>query len=130
MPVNLPEPQEPRKLAVEIYQQNPIQNFTVEILNGCGDKGIAGKLSDFMRSHRMDVVRAENADNFDYTQTMIIQKNENVSALESTASALGFDVHDRNRVLIKPDPASDVDLTIIIGRDYASLPALKPVLIP
>ena len=41
--VKFPESDEPRRLAAEIHDLNPVQNIKVEVLNGCGIKGIAAK---------------------------------------------------------------------------------------
>ena len=70
-------PNQPR-LAVEIYEKKPIMDIEVEILNGCGVSGLASKVSDLLRDNNIDVVRSENADNFNYTQTMLILRNENL----------------------------------------------------
>ena len=57
---------DPRPLAVDVYQKNPIQNIKVEVLNGCGLKGIAARTADFLRANHVDVVRSDNADHHDY----------------------------------------------------------------
>ncbi len=75
--VTFPTTDEVTKLATEIYEANPILDIEVEILNGCGEPGIAARFSEFLRDKRVDVVRSENADNFDYTKTVLIQRNEN-----------------------------------------------------
>ncbi len=121
MDVTFPETPDTPKLAAEIYEQNPITDIKIEVLNGCGVSGVAGKISDFLREYQLDVVRSENADHFEYNETLIVQKNENIGALQTVAQALGFDINDRTRVLVQPDPASDVALSVIIGKDYANL---------
>jgi hypothetical protein len=126
--VSFPAEPEPARLAVEIYEQNPILDIEVEVLNGCGEAGLASRVSDFLRTNRIDVVRAENADHFAYTQTLLIQRNENVEALQKVAATLGFNPEDKRHVLIQPDAASDVDLTLIIGQDYRTIPPLNKFL--
>lgn len=121
MDVTFPASKDVPKLAVEIYEENPILDIKVEVLNGCGVKGVAGIMSDFLRENQLDVVRAENADHFEYNETLIIQRNEDIRALQTVAQAMGFDMNDRTRVLVKPDPSLDVSLTVIIGKDYANL---------
>ena len=67
--VKFPEIDSPKMLAKELYNSDPIKNIKVEILNGCGIKGIAAKTSEFLRSkHRIDVIRSDNAEynNFNY----------------------------------------------------------------
>lgn len=64
--VVFPEIEEKPRLAIEVYEQNPIKDIKVEVLNGCGIKGIAAKASDFLRQQQVDVVRSDNADKYDY----------------------------------------------------------------
>ena len=81
--VNFPKNNEPRKLAADVHDLNPIQNIKVEVLNGCGIKGIAAKTAKFLLlEYQVDVVRADNADNHDYAHTLIILRNEKLEALE------------------------------------------------
>ena len=58
--VTFPTTDEVPKLATEIYEANPILDIEVEILNGCGEPGIAARFSEFLRDKRVDVVRSEN----------------------------------------------------------------------
>jgi hypothetical protein len=121
MNVTFPETSDQSLLAVDIYEENPVLDIEVEVLNGCGITGVAGEISEFLRERQFDVVRSENADHFQYTRTLIIQRNENVDGLAAVVKALNIKLDDRSRVLIQPDPASDVDVTLIIGSDYRSI---------
>ncbi len=111
-------------LATQYYEMNPIQDIEIEILNGCGEAGLAAKFSDYLRSQQIDVVRSENADHFNYTTTLIIQRNEMVEYVRKVATALDIDITDENRVIVIPDPKRDVDITLILGKDYTDI---KPV---
>ncbi|MFQ6614620.1 MAG: LytR C-terminal domain-containing protein [Fidelibacterota bacterium] len=111
----------PPKLAAEAYEENPILDIQVEVLNGCGERGIAARMADFLRTRQIDVVRSENANSFDYTRTQIISRNENVEALQKVAGSLGFDIRDKTRVRIEPSSDADVDVTIIVGKDFKSI---------
>ncbi|NOZ75986.1 MAG: LytR C-terminal domain-containing protein [FCB group bacterium] len=113
--------QTPPKLAAEAYEENPILDIEVEVLNGCGEQGIAARMSDFLRTHQIDVVRSENANSFDYTRTQVISRNENVEALKKVAGSLGFDIRDKSRVRIEPTSDADVDVTVIVGKDFNSI---------
>lgn len=112
------------QLAIDIYAANPILDIKVEVLNGCGEKGLAAKISDFLRTEHIDVVRSENADNFDYERTILIQRSDNLFNLKTTAKALNFDINDEARVISRPSSTADVDLTLILGKDYRSV---KPI---
>lgn len=113
------------QLAVDIYEANPILNIKVEVLNGCGEKGIAGKIADFLRTEHIDVVRSENANNFEYERTTLIQRSDDLFNLKTVANALNFDINDEDRVIIQPSSTSDVDLTLILGKDYRSVKPIK-----
>ena len=78
------------KLATEIYEANPVMDIQIEILNGCGEPGIAAKFSDLLRNIRVDVVRSENADHFDYDKTILIQRNENIFGMKHVAKCSWF----------------------------------------
>ena len=126
--VTFPTTDEVPKLATEIYEANPILDIEVEILNGCGEPGIAARFSEFLRDKRVDVVRSENADNFDYTKTVLIQRNENTSGLKYVADALKFDMKNSARVMTAIDSNSDVDITLVIGKDFRSINSIKSYL--
>ena len=81
-----------------------------------------------MRDQRVDVVRSENADNFDYATTVLIQRNENTLGLKHVAGALKFDIKNSERVMTVIDPSSDVDITLVIGKDFKSINSIKSYL--
>ena len=117
-------PNQPR-LAVEIYEKKPIMDIEVEILNGCGVLGLASKVSDLLRDNNIDVVRSENADNFNYTQTMLILRNENLEELNYVAKSLGLNPTEDPRVIHQPDESLSVDLTLILGKDFSSIKSIQ-----
>tara|TARA_B110000014_G_C20003024_1_gene519851 strand:+ start:179 stop:586 length:408 start_codon:yes stop_codon:yes gene_type:complete len=119
--VNFPESNEPRKLAADVHALNPIQNIKVEILNGCGIKGIASKTAEFLLlEHQVDVVRADNADNHNYPNTLIILRNERLEAIELLRKSFGISKGDQTVIQTEPDESLGVDVTIIIGKDINS----------
>ncbi len=124
--VTFPEIDEPKMLAKEIYNEDPVKDIKVEILNGCGIKGIAAKTSDFLRSkHRIDVVRSDNADKFDYSQTLIIGRNEELDKILSVSKAFDISVNNSSQIQHIPDEVLGVDVTIIIGKDINSFPKIS-----
>jgi hypothetical protein len=119
--VNFPESSEPRKLAADVHALNPIQNIKVEILNGCGIKGIASKTAEFLLlEHQVDVVRADNADNHNYPNTLIILRNEKLEAIELLRKSFGISKSNQTVIQTEPDESLGVDVTIIIGKDIDS----------
>ena len=113
-------------LASEIFDENPVLDIEIEVRNGCGENGLAGEISDFLRSNQFDVIRSEDADHFGYTKTLLISRNENYEAIKLVSSFLGFDIEDNSRVLIQPDESIGADLTLILGKDYLSI---NPILL-
>ena len=69
--VKFPSLSDTPKLATEIYDANPLMDVEIEILNGCGEPGLAAKFSQLLRNERVDVVRSENADHFEYEKTIL-----------------------------------------------------------
>ena len=100
----------------------------IEILNGCGEPGLAAQFSQLLRNKRVDVVRSENADHFEYEKTMLIQRNENVDGMKYVAAVLDFDINNPEKVMMSVDPNGDVDLTLIIGKDYLSISSIQSYL--
>lgn len=127
--VNIPKPdisnEQTYQSAVELYEANPISDITIEILNGCGEKGIAGITADFLRLESIDVVRSENADNFDYDKSLLIQHSDDLTNLKTVAEILDFSISDSEHIVFRPESDSDVDLTLIIGRDYRAIKPLR-----
>ena len=123
--VKFPTMSDTPKLATELYAADPVLDIQIEILNGCGTPGIAAKFSQFLRDKRVDVVRSENADHFEYEKTILIQRTENVNGMQHVAEALKFDIKNPDQVITSVDPNLDVDLTLIIGKDYNSISAIK-----
>ncbi|OUX31526.1 MAG: hypothetical protein CBE24_05090 [bacterium TMED264] len=121
--VTFPEIDAPKMLAKELYSVDPIKNIKVEILNGCGIKGIAAKTSEFLRSeHRIDVIRSDNADKYDYSKTIIIGRNENLDKILSVSKAFNISINNSKHIRHVPDETLGVDVTIILGKDINSFP--------
>ena len=122
--ITFPPISDPPSLST-IYENNPINESSVEVLNGCGVQGMAGKFSRFLRNNNIDVLYFDDADHYNYNHTLIITRTGNVQILYKVSSLLGFDVKDKTHILNKPNSGSEFDLTVIIGSDYASI---KPVM--
>ena len=117
---------EPRRLAKDVYQKNPIQNIKVEVLNGCGLKGIAAQTAEFLRENHVDVVRSDNADHYDYPNTVIISRNENVESLKAVSKSFGVTMDDKTHIITDdPDESLGVDVTVILGKDITNFTAIS-----
>ena len=126
--VTFPEVVNQPRLAVEVFEKNPIQNIKVEVLNGCGVQGLAGKTTEFLRLKQVDVVRSDDADHHNYPKTVIIQRNENIESLKRVSDSFGVLMDDKSRIKIVPDETLGVDVTVILGKDYESFPEFNSFL--
>ena len=124
--VSFPEIDEPKMLAKELYSVDPIKDIKVEILNGCGIKGIAARTSEYLRSkYRIDVVRSDNADRYDYSKTIIIGRNEDLNKILSVSEAFGLSINNSDHIQHVPDETLGVDVTIIVGKDINSFQTIS-----
>ena len=123
--VNFPEKDIPRRLAKDVYNENPLQDVKVEILNGCGIKGIAANTASFLRNeHQINVIRSDNADNHDYTNTIIITRREELETRKLLCRSFGIPLDNETVLRHEPDETKDLDATIIIGKDIHTYPEI------
>ncbi|MBO8141867.1 MAG: LCP family protein [Firmicutes bacterium] len=87
---------------------------TLEVLNGGGSAGMAGRAADLLRRSGYDVVRTGNAPGgFRYERTQIIVNRPGV-AVEPLVRLLGGQVSYAGQ-----DPSeTGADVTVILGRDF------------
>ena len=95
--------------------EDPGARFRVQILNGTGKPGLAHTVKRGLLRMGIDVIEADNADHFDYTESVIIARRRDVD-VEALAAALGC----RNVIEQLKDDALE-DATLILGHDYESL---------
>ncbi len=126
--VTFPEVVDQPRLAVEVFEKNPIQDIKVEVLNGCVVQGLAGITTEFLRLKQVDVVRSDDADHHNYPKTVIIQRNENIESLKRVSDSFGILMDDKSRIKIVPDETLGVDVTVILGKDYESFPEFNSFL--
>ncbi|HUU27512.1 MAG TPA: LytR C-terminal domain-containing protein [archaeon] len=85
----------------------------VRILNGCGVPGAGRTMSSHLRDLHFDVVSAENAENFSYEQTLVIDHSGRPEVGQAVAEALGC-----SRLSANVDDMALVDVTVILGQDW------------
>ena len=56
------------------------------------------------------------------------KENEKTSGLKYVADALNFDIKNSKQVITSIDPNSDVDITLVIGKDFNSINSIKSYL--
>jgi hypothetical protein len=92
----------------------PRERVRVEVLNAGGVAGLAREVMNLLREDGFDVVQFGNAGSFDRDSTVVIDRVGREEMAEGVANALGI----RN-VLSEPDPNLFVDVTVLLGRDWA-----------
>ncbi len=109
-----------------VREENPAQLMgdviQVEVRNGAGQAGLAGTVTRYLRRRGFDVVESGNYRSFDEPVTFVIDRVGNPEACRRLANALGLPP-DRIREDLRPDLF--LDASVVIGRDYASLPPFR-----
>ena len=116
--------EEPTSLMHQIKTHSQDKIIQIEVLNGCGDKGIADLYATFLRKNNFDVIDYKNADNFDYNSSKIIVHNNNLY-VENVADL--FKIDSKNIDYFLDDDNIIHDITFIVGKDYKSLDSYNNV---
>ncbi|MBI45492.1 MAG: hypothetical protein CMG66_04940 [Candidatus Marinimicrobia bacterium] len=95
----------------------------IEVLNGCGESGVANLFTKFLRAEEYDVIEIKNADKFDYQETTILYHKKDMQKKAKRLSNL-LDVKDSN---VKFNKDSVWDLSVIIGNDYKELNSFEKI---
>lgn len=98
------------------------RDIRVEILNGCGTPGIAGQMGEKLREFGVDVMTLGNAENFNFPETMVIDRMGKIERGRQIAAILGTSNVIQQKT---PDAYRLEEVTIIIGRDYEELEIWK-----
>lgn len=103
----------------------PTEHYiNLQILNGCGEKGIANKLADKIEMMAkpplaVRVIDTDNFDNFGVEKSFIISRHENLTAANLMAEQLGLDKAVTYRAI--DDNYLDIGATLVLGTDYQVL---------
>lgn len=87
----------------------------VEVLNGCGVRGIAEEVAGGLRDEGFDVLFLGNAEDFEYSRTLVVDRCGDRSKALAVRAALGG-----GRVIHQVGEAFFVDVTVIVGSDLAT----------
>ena len=115
-------PQDPLR---PVEPETVLRPLQIEVLNGCGVSGIANTYTEFLRAQGFDVVKTDNyieggAVRFNITTTVVVDRRGQEKHARQIARALGLGA---DRVLSEPSDAYLIDATVILGADFASVPA-------
>ncbi|MBN2789656.1 MAG: LytR C-terminal domain-containing protein [Candidatus Delongbacteria bacterium] len=90
----------------------------VSILNGCGKSGLASEWKTRLRNIKYDIRETGNADK-NYINSIILSRIKNMKPAFDLAKKLG--ITDNNVILQINKDIVDIDVTLIIGKDYKNL---------
>lgn len=96
------------------YEDNPVR---VQVLNGCGTRGLGSLVTDCLRSKGFDVRETGNASRYDYSRTQVLNRTSDQAAGRVVADSLGVAsvAYSSDRSLV------DIEVTVIIGKDHEKL---------
>lgn len=86
----------------------------IQVLNGSGIPELAQRATAVLRAQGLDVVQIGNADGQAYPHTLILQRRGSAGVAQQVAAVLGS-----GRVMQQLDASLLVDVTVVLGRDYA-----------
>jgi anionic cell wall polymer biosynthesis LytR-Cps2A-Psr (LCP) family protein len=89
--------------------------YTVEILNGTPQKGVAKKTAEIFQSFGFDVISVGNADRDDYDKTIVLDRLSNPEAAKSVAAVIRCNSISGQG---GQGTASTADFTVILGDDF------------
>lgn len=127
-PASLPVEEKP---VIKEPLLTPVQRkVQVEVLNGCGEDGVAKVVAEKLKANDFDVINSGNyiqkgKVKFDQPTTKIIDQvgsGDNKSSAKEIARLMGVD-YDNIESIKHKSPIADI--TIIIGRDYKKLDVFR-----
>jgi LCP family protein required for cell wall assembly len=93
-----------------LFQELPAK---VEVLNGSGVSGAAGRVADQLRQAGFEVERTDNAPKSDYGRSMVITHKGKTEPAQRIAKLLRCDDIVQGR-----ESKDGIDITVIVGRNY------------
>jgi hypothetical protein len=88
----------------------------VQVLNGSGEGGVAGRLASYLREGGFHVVEVRNADRDDYFATLVVARREDPASALAVARYLG------GPPVIRQAWGSDqAEVTVVLGSDRSRL---------
>ena len=94
----------------------------VQVLNGCGVDGVAKNFVSFLNRENYLVTNVDNADNFNYANSIIYLNGDHAEEALAIAGLLGIPTE---RILPANGKWKEYHITVIIGKDYRSLKVAK-----
>jgi LCP family protein required for cell wall assembly len=106
----------PAMAGAEPQELMQIENAKVSVLNGSGVPGLATRTSEYLASQGVNVVNTGDATE-QYSATTITSYTGNPYTIYYLVELMGI---SENRIYIRFDPNSQVDVEVILGYDWAN----------
>jgi hypothetical protein len=110
-----------RAAAPKSSAPRPAGRVRVEVLNASGVPGLARKGTEVLRDGGFDVVSYGNAPGFAPDTSLVLDRVGRMELARSVADAVQVP-----RVYARPDSNVYVDVTVVLGRDWAAENADQP----
>lgn len=101
---------------IEYLQPTLEGSAVVEVQNGSGIRRAGERVSNFLSQKGFDVLFVGNADDFDYSETIVIDCIGDISKARGVASLLNC-----NNVIRQVEVSPLVEVRVIVGKDIAEL---------
>jgi hypothetical protein len=93
----------------------PSERVRVEVLNASGVPGLARRGTEMLRDGGFDVVSYGNGQGYAPDSSLVMDRIGRMELARSVADAMGVP-----RVYARPDSNVYVDVTVVLGRDWAA----------
>ena len=90
----------------------------VEVLNGCGESGLASGMTDYLRSRGFDVVKSGNYDGFGVESSIVISRIDDIGPAKQVVRAIGL---SESAIASDPDPGLFLEASVLIGCDFETI---------
>jgi len=87
--------------------------IVVEVRNGCGTRGLGDKVASYLRDEGFDVILVGNAEDFEFEETMVVDRSGEWAKAREVARVLGG-----VPVVRQISSGTLADATVIVGRDF------------
>jgi hypothetical protein len=94
----------------------PQSGVRVQVLNGSGEAGVAGRLASGLREGGFRVVEVRNAERDDYFATIVVARREDPAGALAVARYLGGPP-----VIRQAWKSDQADVTVVLGSDRSRL---------
>jgi calcineurin-like phosphoesterase len=105
-----------------LTRQPSNETLQIDVQNGSGIQGIAGKVMEYLRANGFDVVEMGNFATSDIKTSMVIDRAGNMRNAKRVAQNLGI---SEKYVIQQINKNYFLDATVVVGKDYMELNPFK-----